>query len=72
MATITLSLSKKIDELEKSEIMIRFSVSQAQRYRIKSGFFISVNRWTKKNDIFQDIVLFFYSTQNDGRNLLLI
>lgn len=51
MATITLSLSKKIDELGKSEIMIRFSASQAQRYRIKSGFYISANRWTKKNDI---------------------
>ena len=51
MATITLSLSKKVDELGKSEIMIRFSVSQAQRYRIKSGFFVSANRWTKKNGI---------------------
>ncbi len=51
MATLTLSLSKKIDELGKSEIMIRFSVSQTQRYRIKSGFYISANRWTKKNEI---------------------
>ena len=51
MATITLSLSDRINEYGKSEIMIRFSSSQAQRYRIKSGLFISVKRWTKKNGI---------------------
>jgi site-specific recombinase XerD len=51
MATITLSLSEKFDTLNRSEILMRFSVSQTQRYRIKSGLFVSVNRWTKKNEV---------------------
>ncbi len=51
MATITLSLSKKVNQTGKSEIMIRFSANNAQRYRIKSNLFVPVNRWTKKNDI---------------------
>ncbi|MEI6755032.1 MAG: tyrosine-type recombinase/integrase [Paludibacter sp.] len=51
MATITLSLSEKSNEKGNSEILIRFSASQSQRYRVKSGLFISENRWTKKNEI---------------------
>ena len=51
MATITLSLSEKVCENGKSEILIRFSVSKSQRYRVKSGLFVSDKRWTKKNEI---------------------
>lgn len=51
MATITLSISDKSDEFQRSEILIRFSASKTQRYRIKSGLFVSRNRWTKKNEI---------------------
>jgi len=51
MATITLSLSKKCNEIGKSEIMLRFSISKVQRYRIKSNLFVSASRWSKKNEI---------------------
>jgi len=51
MATITLSLSAKTDELQRSGILIRFSASSTQRHRVKSGLFVSSKRWTKKNEI---------------------
>jgi integrase len=51
MAKITLSLSERANEYGSSEIMIRFSSNRVQRYRIKSGIFISFKRWTKKNEI---------------------
>ena len=51
MATITLNLSKKIDELGKSELLIRFSASRTQRYRINSGIFVNEKRWTKRNEL---------------------
>lgn len=51
MATITMSLSAKADEFQRSEILLRFSASVNQRYRVKSGLFVQVKRWTKKNEI---------------------
>lgn len=51
MATITLSLSVKTDEFQRSGILIRFSASATQRYRVKSGLFVSSKRWTKRNEI---------------------
>lgn len=51
MATITLSLSEKIDEFQRSGILIRFSASATQRYRVKSGLFVASKRWTKRNEI---------------------
>ena len=51
MATITLSLSSKTDEFQRSGILIRFSASSTQRFRVKSGLFVSIKRWTKRNEI---------------------
>lgn len=51
MATITLSISDKVSDNGTSEILIRFSASKTQRYRIKSNLFVPVVRWTKKNEI---------------------
>lgn len=51
MATITMSLSGKTDEYQRSEILLRFSASVSQRYRVKSGLFVHLKRWTKKNEI---------------------
>lgn len=51
MATLTFNLSSRVDELGSSELHIRFCASREQIYRIKSGIYVPVNRWTKKNEI---------------------
>lgn len=51
MATITFKLSNKIDELGISELHIRFCASREQIYRTKSGLFVPVSRWSKKNEV---------------------
>ena len=48
MATITLSLSSKVNKISnKSEILIRFVGSRAHIFRCKSGLFVSPDRWNK-------------------------
>ena len=48
MATITLSLSSKVDKISnKSEILIRFVGSREHIFRCKSGLFVSPDRWNK-------------------------
>ena len=48
MATITLSLSTKINKVsKKSEILIRFVGSREHIFRCKSRLFISPSRWNK-------------------------
>ncbi|OJX83353.1 MAG: hypothetical protein BGP01_03365 [Paludibacter sp. 47-17] len=51
MATITFTIAKSTDDLGKAEILIRFSVSREKRFRAKTGYFVPVNRWSKKNSI---------------------
>lgn len=51
MATINLYLSDKVDEFGKSELYVRFSGSREFRFRAKTGFFIPINRWTKRNEL---------------------
>jgi integrase len=45
MATLTYTISKTINEIGRSEIYIRFSASRENRFRVKSGYFVPVNRW---------------------------
>jgi integrase len=45
MATLTYSISKTVNKIGKSEIYIRFSASRENRFRVKSGYFVPVNRW---------------------------
>ncbi len=45
MATIKRSLSKKVNQLGRAEIMLRISVSHSVSHRIKSGLFISTDRF---------------------------
>jgi integrase len=46
MATITLSLSSKVDKISnKSEILIRFVGSREHIFRCKSGLYITPERW---------------------------
>lgn len=51
MATLAFNLSNRIDESGRSELHIRFCASRQQIYRIKSAFYITPNRWSKKNEI---------------------
>jgi integrase len=51
MATIVFSLSKRVDDLDNAEILIRFCASRENIYRAKSGIFVPTNRWSKKNTI---------------------
>lgn len=45
MATITRTLSKKINSSGKAEILLRVSVSRNTKLRIKSGVFVDVARF---------------------------
>lgn len=45
MATIQRSLSAKVNDNGKSEIMLRLSLSKNDKIRIKSGIFVSASRF---------------------------
>lgn len=45
MATIQRSLSTKVNDNDKSEIMLRLSLSKNDKIRIKSGIFVLASRF---------------------------
>lgn len=49
MATITRSLSSKVNGNGESEIMLRLSVSRDLRLRLKSGIFVDPSRFVTEN-----------------------
>lgn len=51
MATVYFRLSTKASSNGTSELMIRFSASREHVYRAKTGIFIPVDRWSKKNTL---------------------
>ncbi len=52
MAAITVNLSPSVNETGNAEVLFRLSVTREKRFRIKTGFFVPVERWSeKKHDI---------------------
>ena len=50
MATITRSLSSKVNANGEAEIMLRLSVSRELRLRLKSGIFVEATRFRDGKD----------------------
>lgn len=51
MATVVFNISKRVDDLGKSELLVRFCASRENIYRAKSGIYVPVNRWSKKGTV---------------------
>lgn len=49
MATITKTLSSRVNMVGQSEILLRFVGTARHIYRLKSGVFVSPERWSAKN-----------------------